>query len=30
MHPGKAIKPRALLTIAEDMGLTADEFRELL
>ena len=30
MHAGKSIKPKTLAGIVEDMGLTADEFRELL
>lgn len=30
MHPGKAIKPKTLAGILEDMGLTVQEFRNLL
>ena len=30
MHAGKAIKPRTLAGIPEDMGLTIEEFHDLL
>ncbi len=30
MHAGKTIKPKTLAGILEDMGLTAEEFRNLL
>ena len=30
MHPGQNIKPKTLTAIIEDMGLTLDEFRDLL
>jgi predicted RNA binding protein YcfA (HicA-like mRNA interferase family) len=30
MHAGATIKPKTLLAIIEDMGLTPDEFRDML
>jgi predicted RNA binding protein YcfA (HicA-like mRNA interferase family) len=30
MHPGQDIKPKTLVAIIEDMGLTQDEFRDML
>ena len=30
IHPGKDIKPKTLKGIIDDMGVTMDEFRELL
>ncbi len=30
MHAGNSIKPKTLLAIIEDMGLTPDEFRDML
>jgi predicted RNA binding protein YcfA (HicA-like mRNA interferase family) len=30
MHAGKDIKPKTLAAIIEDLGLTTEEFRELL
>ncbi len=30
MHAGKTIKPKTLADILEDMGLTVEEFRNLL
>ncbi len=30
IHPGKDIKPKTLKGIIDDMGMTMDEFKELL
>ena len=30
VHPGRTLKPKTLLGILDDMGLTTDQFRELL
>jgi predicted RNA binding protein YcfA (HicA-like mRNA interferase family) len=30
MHPGRTLKPKTLLGVVADMGITLDEFRSLL